>query len=278
MKYLLPVLICGIFLSGMSACTAGPLPQPALLTRDPSPSSNREVTVFAASSLTDAVDELAEAFQARMPGVKVLSNYAGSSSLATQLLEGGRADLFASANQAQMDNVAQAGLLAAEPMIFATNQLVAIVPQENPAEIGSLADLAKPGIRLVLALPGVPVRDYTDALLASLDADPAFGPAFSTAVYANLVSEETNVRQVAAKVALGEADAGVVYVSDITPELADAVLQIPPPEVHELRATYPIAVLAEASEPELAAMFLAFVLSDEGQAILQRWGFGQRPE
>jgi molybdate transport system substrate-binding protein len=233
-----------------------------------------ELLVFAASSLTDAFDEMIRAFEVQNPGVRVVINYGGSSGLATQLLEGGVADIFASANSAQMQRVVDAGEIVDDPQTFATNRLVVIVPSDNPGGIETLADLANPGLLLILAMRGVPVRDYTDQMFAEMAADPAYGSAYSAAVYANLVSEEENVRQVAAKVALGEADAGVVYTSDITPDLADRVRQIEVPDAYNVIAAYPIAHLANAPHPDAAAAFLAFVLSDEGQSILNRWGFG----
>lgn len=232
-------------------------------------SSTREVVVFAAASLTDAFDEVAAEFEAAHPGVDVLINYAGSSELAIQLAEGAPADVFASANQAQMQAAMDAGRLGSEPMVFLTNRLTIIVPVENPAGLFSPADLANRGLRLVLAAPGVPARDYSDQSIALMgDVD------FQAAVYANLVSEEPNVRQVASKVALGEADAGIVYSSDVTPDIADLVLQIPIPEEQNVVASYPIAVVEGAPNADLAHAFIDFVLSQQGQAILQKWGFG----
>ncbi|MGH2583057.1 MAG: molybdate ABC transporter substrate-binding protein [Anaerolineales bacterium] len=233
--------------------------------------ADRELVVFAASSLGDAFDEIASEFEELHPGVDVVINYAGSSDLAAQLIEGAQADVFASANEAQMQNLSDADLVDVEPAIFATNRLTIIVPTENPAAIYSPADLAKPGIRLVLAAPGVPVREYADQSLTLIG-----DAGFRAAVYANLVSEEQNVRQVAAKVALGEADAGIVYVSDVTGDIADLVLQIPIPDEHNVIASYPIALLHEISNAELAQAFVVFVLSERGQWILEKWGFGDR--
>lgn len=230
------------------------------------------ITVFAASSLADAFNELAEAFQARNEGVEVLFNYAGSSQLAAQLSEGAPADLFASANPAQMQNVIKAGRIeAGTEVLFVSNRLTIVVPADNPASIGSLEDLAQPGVQLILAVEGVPVRQYTDEIVATMPAD------FQDQFYGNLVSEEDNVRQVSAKVALGEADAGIIYTSDITPDIANQVQQIAIPDAQNVVATYPIAPLADAPQPELAQRFIDFVLSPEGQNILSKWGFGLPP-
>jgi molybdate transport system substrate-binding protein len=237
-----------------------------------------ELVVFAASSLTDAVNQLSDTFEAAHPNVTVVRNFASSSNLAAQLVEGIEADVFASANETQMQVVVNAGRISTPAQIFATNRLTAIVPADNPAGIGSVADLANPGIALILAAPGVPVRQYTDQAITNLAADPAYGEAFSTAVYANLVSEEDNVRQVAAKVALGEADAGVVYTSDVTPDIVDDVQMIAIPDAYNVIATYPIGILDDAPYPDVAAQFIEFILSPDGQAILQHWGFGPTPE
>lgn len=230
------------------------------------------LTVFAASSLTNAFEEIAAAFEAQHPGVEVLNNFASSADLAVQIIEGAPADVFASANETQMQVVVEAGFTDSQPKAFLSNQLTVIVPADNPAAIESVTDLANPGVRLVLAAPGVPVREYSDQSIELMgDAD------FQAAVYANLVSEEPNVRQVATKIALGEADACIVYVSDITPDIADQVLQIEIPDEHNVTAIYPIAMIKDSPNADLAKDFVEFVLSDEGQAILAKWGFGPKP-
>lgn len=232
----------------------------------------QELTVFAAASLTDAFNELAEAFEAQHDGVQVALNFAGSSQLAAQLNEGAAADIFASANPLQMQAVVGAGrIVPGSEKLFVSNRLTVIVPADNPAGITALEDLAQPGVHLILAVEGVPVRQYTDEIVATFPAD------FQESFYANLVSEEDNVRQAAAKIALGEADAGIVYTSDVTPDIASQVQQITIPEAQNVVASYPIAPLADAPAPELAQRFIDFVLSHEGQAILARWGFGPPP-
>ncbi len=231
------------------------------------------LTVFAAASLTDAFTEIEAAFESAHPGVDVLYNFGGSSTLATQLSEGAPADVFASANNTQMNVARDAERIAGTPRTFVKNRLVLIVPADNPAGITGLRDLANDGVLLVLAAPDVPVRDYTDTMLERLAANPAYGEAYRTAVLANLVSEEDNVRQVAAKVALGEADAGIVYRSDVTPDIADAVIALPIPDAVNTLATYPIAVTDDSANPELAQAFVDYVLSDEGQDTLVKWGF-----
>ncbi len=244
----------------------------ALASCAPAAASKQELVVFAAASLTDAFGEIGTSFEAAHPGAEVLFNFAGSSSLVTQLTEGAPADVFASANEKQMQVAVDAGRIAGDPALFLTNRLTIIVPADNPAGLQSPQDLADPGLRLVLAAPGVPVRDYSEQSIALLG-----DQSFQEAVYANVASEEPDVRQVATKVALGEADAGIVYTSDVTPDIADQVLQIPIPDEQNVVARYPIAVVEDAPEEVLARQFVDFVLSPEGQSILQKWGFGPKP-
>lgn len=234
--------------------------------------ASQELIVFAASSLTDAFNELGRAFEANREGVRVLFNYGGSSQLATQLNEGGVADLFASANGEQMVAVINGGRVApGRDLLFLSNHLTIIVPADNPANIQTLEHLGQPNIQLILAVGGVPIRQYTDQMVAVMP------PQFQEQFYANLVSEEENVRQIVAKVALGEADAGIVYNSDVTPDVSGRVQQIAIPATQNIIATYPIAPLANAPHPELAQQFIDFVLSPEGQTILRKWGFGPPP-
>jgi molybdate transport system substrate-binding protein len=155
--------------------------------------------------------------------------------------------------------------------LFVSNRLTIVVPADNPAGIQSLEDLGEPGVQLILSVEGVPVRDYADDMVAELPAD------FQEQFYANVVSEEDNVRQVSAKVALGEADAGIVYTSDITPDIAEQVQQIIIPDAQNVIAGYPIAPLVDAPHPDLAQRFVGFLLSPDGQEILSRWGFGPPP-
>jgi molybdate transport system substrate-binding protein len=229
--------------------------------------------VFAASSLTDAFTEISIAFVDAHPDVHIVYNFAGSSTLAAQLDQGAPADVFASANWRQMLSVREAGHIAGFPRTFALNRLVLITPADNPAEVESLHNLADPGLKLVLAAPAVPVRDYTNTMLEKLAADPDYGQPYRDAVLANVVSEEDNVRQVLLKVALGEADAGIVYQSDVTPDTAADVRLFPIPNAVNSLARYPIATVASAAESELAQAFVDYVLSPEGQTIIERWGF-----
>jgi molybdate transport system substrate-binding protein len=232
-----------------------------------------KITVFAAASLTEAFSEIGDAFRVANPGVSVTFNFGGSQELRTQLEQGAGADVFASADKRQMEMAAASGVVPADSTAFARNRLVVIAPANNEAGIATLQDLARPGVKLVLANADVPVGGYSRQFLERASADPAFGLGYGEAVLANLVSEESNVKQVAAKVQLDEADAGIVYSSDVTAELSEAVIPIDIPDELNQIATYPIALTSETSNEEAALAFVAFVLSDQGQAILTAHGF-----
>lgn len=235
--------------------------------------AGKELIVFAAASLTDVFGEMATAFTVEN-GAKVTYNFGGSNQLRTQLEQGAPADVFASANQAEMTNAVGSGVIRGDPRVFAKNRLVVIVPKDNPGKVERLQDLAKPGLKLVLAAPAVPVGGYALQLLDKLAADPTYGADFKSTVLKNLVSQETNVRQVVSKVQLGEADAGVVYSTDVTPATASSVHLIDVPDQYNIVATYPIAVAKSSKDPTLAQRYVDFVLSDAGQAILKKYGFG----
>jgi molybdate transport system substrate-binding protein len=237
-------------------------------------SAQSTLTVFAAASLTDAFTEIEGAFESINLGlVDVVFNFGSSSTLATQIVEGAPGDVFASANNAQMNVVRDAGLLMTTSQTFAKNRLVLIVPVDNPANIQGLDDLDNAGLRLVVAAPDVPVRQYTDTMLERMAADPLYGEAYHSAVLANIVSEEDNVRQVVSKVVLGEADAGIVYVSDVTPDVSSQVIAFPIPDSLNTMATYPVATLTASANLELAQAFVDYLLSDDGQDTLVRWNF-----
>lgn len=228
------------------------------------------LTVFAAASLTDAFSELGRAFDART-GHRTNFQFAGSQTLRTQLEQGARADVYASANEAQYTPLVLQKLLPAG-QAFARNRLTVIAPRGNP-RVTTLADLARPGIKLVIADTAVPVGDYTRRMLTSIDQARTYGQDFSARVLKNVVSEEPNVRQVALKVQLGEADAAVVYLTDVTPTLRPLVRIIPLPTRFNQAVSYPIGVLQGSQNPDAARAFVAYVLSPDGQKILRKWGF-----
>jgi len=230
-----------------------------------------DLVVYAASSLTEAFQQEASAFDSAHPGVHVLLNFAGSSTLSTQITQGAPADVFASANLAQMKVVADAGLLDGDPVDFAGNALVVVAAAGTT--LSSPEDLAAKGVSVVLAGPSVPVGAYSRKALAKLDA--VYGPDFSERVMANVVSEELNVREVAAKVELGEADAAIVYSTDAAVLHGVKVIAIPAKE--NVAAVYQIAPLRSSGQLALARAFVAFIQSKQGQDILAQHGFTPPP-
>jgi molybdate transport system substrate-binding protein len=237
------------------------------------PRIQRELTIFTAASLADAFKEMAAQIEQANPGTRLTFNFAGSPTLRTQLAQGARADVFASADEPNMHGAEKDGTISGGPQIFARNLLVVVVPAKNPAGIYTLQDLAKPKLKLVLTNKDVPVGNYARQALEKLSQDASYGPDFAKRVLANLVSEETNVKQVASKVQLGEADAGIVYSTDVTPALGDAVRVIQIPPEFNVIAKYPIAAVKGANNEAGARAFIAYVLSPAGQAILARHGF-----
>ena len=242
------------------------------LTAMPLASAQTELTIYAATSLTDAFESLASAFEADQPGISLRLNFSSSSSLAAQIIAGAPADIFASANEKQMELAVADGRIDGEAArAFAHNRLVLAVPVDNPAGIESVRDLADEGYLLVLAAAGTPIRAYTDAMLQAHHDE--FGADFSRRVRRNLASEESNVRQVVARLALGEADAGIVYQTDALGDVADQLLVIEIDAARNQLAAYSIAPLSDSANPDLAAQFIDFVLGDAGRAILTEHGF-----
>jgi molybdate transport system substrate-binding protein len=228
------------------------------------------LTVFAAASLTNAFGEIGKAFEAGNPGVNVKFNFGGSQALRTQVEQGAPGDVFASANIKEMDALIKGGLVAADSAkIFLTNQLVVIMPTNNPAGLLELKDLEKPGLKLVLAAKEVPVGNYALQVLDKLDVALDLG--FKDKVLTNVVSYENDVKQVVSKIQLGEADAGIVYLSDTI--AAPDLKKIEIPAENNVVAKYPLAVLTQTKSPAAAQSFLDYVLSTAGQTILQKWGF-----
>jgi molybdate transport system substrate-binding protein len=231
-----------------------------------------QVTVFAAASLAAAFGEIGADFERAHPGTRVRLNFAGSQQLAVQLEHGARADFFASADLRWMEYLARRGLLAGSPRVFAHNHLVVIVPRGNPAGIAALEELARPAIKLVIAADAVPAGRYARRALANLARLPGFPADFVARVERNVVSEEETVKSVVAKLQLGEADAGIVYASDVTGPAASGLGVLPIPESANVRADYPLAVLREAAAPAVAEAFARHVLGAEGRRVLRRHG------
>jgi molybdate transport system substrate-binding protein len=215
---------------------------------------NGQLTVYAASSLT-------EVFQELDPDARY--NFAGSDELATQLREGAEADVYAAASPKHPDQLYGEELLD-EPEIFATNRLVIVVPKDNPAGIASLTDLQRAGVKLVVGAEGVPIGDYTREVLEK---------ARRPRVLANVVSEEEDVKGVLGKVRLGEADAGFVYATDAK-AAGDDVRAIELPDEIQAEVRYPVAVVASSKHDAEAREFVELLRGERGQRLLREAGFG----
>jgi len=218
--------------------------------------------VFAGSSLTDAFKKAGDQLRIKNPGTEYVFNFGSSSTLATQITNGAPADVFASADDVNMQKIVDANLNDGSPSFFVGNRLQIAVGAGNPKQIAGLADLARPGLIVVLAGPTVPVGRY--ALEALQKAGVTVKPA----------SQEVDVRAVLNKVALGEADAGIVYVTDVK-SAGSRVMGIDIPEQHQIIARYPIAVVKESRNPRLAAAYVEYLLSDVGQRLLAEFGFSR---
>ena len=233
---------------GLTACSSG------------GSASVPTLKVSAASSLTGAFTEIGKAFESTHPDASIIFNFAGSSALAEQIAQGAEVDVFASADTAIMQEVVDAQL-AANPVDFASNTLQIATPPGNPANVGSVADLAKPSIKVAICAAEVPCGVAAIALFAK------------ASIIVTPVTREPDVKSVLAKVIADEVDAGVVYVTDVLVS-GDKVTGVTIPAGVNVAVTYPIATLSESTNP-FAAQFAAFVAGPEGQAILARYGFGK---
>lgn len=253
----------GLLAATLSGCAAGSTQNSESGTPDDggAPGSSGTVTVFAAASLKATFTELADEFEAKNPGTKVALSFAGSSDLVTQISQGAPADVFASADTKNMTKLADASLLGGEPTNFATNVLSIAVPPGNPAGIEGFSDLAKPGVKVVICASQVPCGAATK--IVEEKSGTTLRP----------VSEESSVTDVLGKITTGEADAGLVYVTDVR-SAADKVKGIPFAESGKAVNTYPIATVGTSKNKELAAAFIAMVTGSPGKEVLSDAGFG----
>ena len=227
------------------------------------PGHAQTVNVFAAASLTAALQAVGAAFEKNHPDLKVQFNFAGSPTLVQQIQQGAPADVYASADEANMQKLVDSGEAAGAPRLFARNNLEIVVAAGNPKHITGLADLAKPGLIIALCGPTVPCGRY---------ATEAFGKA---GVAVPTASQELDVKAVLSKVVLGEADAGIVYVTDVR-AAAGKVEGVTIPEPNNVTARYPIALMKNAPNALAAAAFIEFVLAPDGQQLLAGFGFLRR--
>lgn len=225
--------------------------------------SSPTITVFAASSLTAAFTKIGSDYEAANPGTDVTFDFGSSTDLAAQIQSEGTADVFASASSAAMDTV------ASDPGVtdradFVTNRLVVVTPPGDPGGVGSIRDLAAPGVQVILGAVGVPVGDYARQALQNAGV--------AEEALANVVSNEEDDASIVAKISAGEADAAIVYTSDVT--TASGLRSVPIPDAVNVVATYPIAVVSGSSQTAAARAFVRYVTGPSGQATLRGFGFG----
>jgi molybdate transport system substrate-binding protein len=221
-----------------------------------------QVTVFAGSSLTDAFGKIGDELMKANPGARFIFDFGSSSTLATQITNGAPADVFASADEANMQKVVDSGLAIGRPRTFATNELQIAVAPGNPKKVAGIGDLARPDLVLVLAAPTVPAGRYALEALAKAQ------------VAAKPLSQEVDVRAVLNRVSLGEADAGIVYVTDVR-SAAGRVTGVEIPPQFQVVARYPIAVVKDSKNTPLADRFIEYLISPAGQDILAGFGFSK---
>lgn len=255
-----PGVLSMVLVAGVVGCSSKTPPASTPAPPGPSAPAAGSIVVFAAASLKPAFTQIAARFKTDNPGSGVEYDFAGSSELATQLTQGASADVFASADTAQMDNVVKAGLLAGNPTNFAANTLVIVTAPGNPKKIASFADLAKPGLNVVTCQRPVPCGAATQRIEDR------------TGVRLNPVSEEPSVTDALNKVTAGQADAALVYVTDAK-NAKGSVTTVDFPEAADAVNVYPIGVLKKAPQAALAEKFVALVTSEAGQQVLAQLGF-----
>jgi molybdate transport system substrate-binding protein len=233
----------------------------------------KELTVFAAASLNAAFTDIGKSYEANHSNVKVSFDFDGSANLKTQLIGGAIADVFASADQKNMDAVVKSGLIDSSAVTaFVKNRLVVIIPSSNPGNVQTVSDLARSGLKIVIGDASVPIGNYTRTALAEMSNEYAYGADYQSKVMANVVSQESSVNQIVAKVSLGEADAGIVYSTDAASAGA-SVSTLTISDQYNVIAVYPIAPLLGSKTSVEARGFVDYVLSPAGQSILARYGF-----
>lgn len=256
------LLTAGVLAIGLGGCAGSSTTPVATGSASQSAAAaSGTVTVFAAASLKATFTKIAAEFEAANPGAKVTLNFAGSSDLVTQITQGAPADVFASADTKNMAKLSDANLIDGTASNFATNVLEIAVPPANPASIRSFADLAKPGAKVVVCAPQVACGSATEKV------EKATGATLKP------VSEESSVTDVLGKVTSGEADAGLVYVTDVK-NAGDKVKGVPFSESDQAVNTYPIATVGSGKNKELAKAFIAMVTGSEGRKVLSDAGFG----
>jgi molybdate transport system substrate-binding protein len=236
--------------------------------------SSAELTVLGAASLRDALEAARTAYESETPGVRLTLGFDASSTLRAQIEQGAPGDLFLAADTRNPETLASEGRTVGAPVPFATNTIVIVTPPDDPAGIRDPFDLARPGVRIVVAGPEVPISVYADHVLEALAGLPGAPTGFLDAVAANVVSREDNVRAVAAKIELGEGDAALVYATDAR---GVDLRVVPVPQEAQVTAVYAAAILSGSTKPSAARAFLDWLVGPRGRAVMATAGFGPPP-
>jgi molybdate transport system substrate-binding protein len=265
---LVGLLLGAVALVGCSASGAvSAAPSPAASTS----TATIALTIYGAASLAGVLDNVKTAYEAAVPGSKLTISTDSSAALATQIEQGAPADVFLAADTATPKKLVDGGFAAGDAVAFAGNELIVIVPSDNPANIATPADLARPGVKVIAAGDEVPITRYATQLVANLARESGYPADFQVAYQANVVSKEDNVRAVVAKVALGEGDAGIVYVTDA--RASRDVDTVDVPDAANVEATYAGVVVKASEQPRAATAFLDWLAGPGGETILGRFGF-----
>ena len=233
----------------------------------------KDLTVFCGAGLTGALSEIAGVYE-NSSNVSIKFNFDGVPALRAQIEQGAYVDVLVSANLKHMNALKSEGFIDNSTVkIFAKNKVAIIVPNDNPANITGLRDLAVPGVKILMGTKDLPAGDYALQVLDKLAADPEYGPAYKESVLSNVVSQETTVNRVVAKIALGEADAGFAFISDVSPQMVGKVTRIFIPDKYNVEGDFPVGVLSQSKYPKDSQAFIDMIVSDEGQAILDKYGF-----
>ena len=262
---LLFVMLCTLLLAACGGTTTG-------TGTTTTTTAKTTLNVFAAASLTESFKAIATKYQQAHPNITIKLNFAGSQILEQQIASGAGADVFASADQVNMKKASDAGLVGTA-QVFVKNRLTVIIPAGNPGKINSLKDLARKGVKIDIEAPAVPAGKYSLQALDKMAQSSDYGPAYESAVKANFVSQETDVKSVVNKVQLGEVDAGFVYVTDVTTAVTSKLKMITIPDNFNVIAQYPIAVTKSSAHASDAQAFVQYVLSSPGQDVLQQYHF-----
>jgi len=233
----------------------------------------KEIIVFCGAGLTGAFNEIGQLYQ-NASGISVKFNFDGVPALRAQIEQGAYADVLVTSNLKHMNGLQAEGYINNSTVkIFAENKIAVVVPIDNPANISHLADLARPGIMILIGTKDLPAGDYARTVLEKLANDSEYGPDYRDKVMANIVSEETTVNRIVSKVALGEADAGFAFISDVSPEMVGKITKISIPERYNVKGYFPIGALAQSSHPVEVQNFIDLVMSPEGQKVLEDYEF-----